>query len=51
MSIGLLKPVFVWTSSYMHSFFAVIIFEICVFIVGLIAVALLKKIPFIKKVL
>ena len=51
MSIGLLKPIYVMASSYMHRFFALIIFEMCIFIIGLIVVALLKKIPFIKKVL
>ncbi len=51
MNIGLLKPIYTMASSYMHPFFAVIIFEICIFVVGLIVVALLKNIPFIKKVL
>ena len=51
MNIDLLKPIYKILSTYMHRFFAVIIFEICVFAVGLIVVALLKKIPFIKKVL
>lgn len=51
MSIGLLRPLYIMATSYMHRFFAVILFEICIFIIGLIVVALLKKIPFIKKVL
>lgn len=51
ISIDLLAPIYVIASTYMHPFFAVIIYEICIFILGLIVVALLKKISFIKKVL
>ena len=51
MGIGLLKPIYVIISSYTPRFFAVIIFEICIFIICLIAVVILKKIPYIKKVL
>lgn len=51
LDINLLRPVYEISFTYMHSFFAVIIYEICVFIMGLIIISLLKKIPFIKKVL
>ncbi len=51
MSIGLLKPFYTIASTHMHPLFAVIIFEICIFAIGLIVVALLKKLPLIKKIL
>lgn len=51
MNIDLLKPIYRITSSHIHPFFAVIIFEICIFLIGLIVVAFLKKLPLIKKIL
>lgn len=51
MIIGLLKPELTMLSDIMHPFFAVIIFEISVFAVGLAVAMLLKKLPLVKKVL
>lgn len=51
MNISFLKPIYLTASTYMHPIFAVIIFEVIVFVVGFVVVALLKKIPLIRKVL
>lgn len=47
----LLKPLYEMASIYMHRLFAVILYEICIFIAGFLMISLLKKIPLIKKIL
>ena len=49
--IDLLEPIRKTAAAHMHRFFAVIVFEICIFAAGLIVGGILKKIPLIKKVL
>jgi len=51
MLIGVLYPVYEFASIHVHRFIAVIIFEICIFVIGLMIVIPLKKIPLIKKIL
>lgn len=49
--IDLLRPAYKIATNYMHPIFAVIIFEIIVFALGLAIVAILKKIPYVKKII
>ena len=51
LNISLLRPLYTALCGGMHPLFAVLIFEICVFAVGLLAVAILKRIPGIQKIL
>ena len=51
MLIDALKPIYTRAETHIHPLFAVILFEICVFLTGLIIVSILKKVPLIKKIL
>ncbi len=49
--IGLLETYYEQVSSVLHVFVAMILYEICVFLIGLVITAVLKFIPYVKKVL
>ena len=51
VSISLLKPLYLTAWRYMHPIFAAVIFEVTVFAIGVAVVSILKRIPFVKKVL
>lgn len=51
MFIRILSPLYSSMTSYMHIMLAVFLFEIGVFLCGAICTAILKKIPYIKKLL
>lgn len=51
MSIVLLRPLYLTLKSDMWIFGAMILYEICIFIIGAICTIVLKKIPYIKKLL
>lgn len=51
MTIGFLLPEYNKAIAHVHPLFAIVVLEICVFVFGLIAVSILKKVPLVKKVL
>ncbi|MBE6642010.1 MAG: hypothetical protein E7619_10555 [Ruminococcaceae bacterium] len=51
MNIGFLKFIFTGLSANIHPLFAVVIYEICVFVIGGVVVSLLRMVPLVKKVL
>lgn len=51
MTIDLLNPLYIKACAHMHPLIAVFLFEVCVFLIGFAVIALLKKLPVIKKVL
>lgn len=51
LNTDLLRPIYEAASTYMHRFFAVILYELCIFIAGFLVISLLKKVPLIKKLL
>lgn len=49
--IDLLEPHFIALQMVIHPLWAVLIYELCVFVIGLVVTAVLKIIPLVKKIL